>query len=123
MIGDAEDAIKEKTSTKAARLEDAADGKGDLEKTETVKSEDEATLSDTLGECKAKSAEFEKNQVTRSEEIKAIEQAMEILASPEVSGNAEKHLPTLLQLRKKSALLQVMSAPSSASNDAAQAKV
>lgn len=48
---------------------------------------------------------------------------MEILASPEVSGNAEKHLPTLLQLRKKSALLQVMSTESSVGVDAAQAKV
>merc|ERR1719333_348574 len=114
MIGDAEDAIKEKTAAKAGRLEDAADAKGDLDKTETVKAEDETTLSDTLGECKAKSTEYEKNQVTRSEEIKAIEQAMEILASPEVSGNAEKHLPTLLQLKKKSSLLQVMSSPSSA---------
>merc|ERR1719428_332351 len=37
MIGDAEDAIKEKTTAKAGRLEDAADAKGDLEKTEGVR--------------------------------------------------------------------------------------
>merc|ERR1719235_893083 len=90
-IKDAKDAIAEKTAAKAERLGFAADCKGELEKTQAVKAEDEKMLSDTKAECHAKSDEYEKNQVTRAEEVKAIEQAIAIMSSPEVSGNAEKH--------------------------------
>merc|ERR1719235_288042 len=82
---------------KAQRLADAADAKGELEKTEVLKAEDEKILMDTKAECHAKSDEYEKNQVTRADEIKAIEEAIKIMSSPEVSGNAEKHLPQLVQ--------------------------
>jgi len=51
------------------------------------------------------SEEFENNQVVRSEEIKAIEQATEILQSDAVSGNADKHLPSMIQLKKKGTAL------------------
>jgi len=103
--------IKEKTAAKAGRLEDAAAAKGDLEITETGLVEDEKALADANAECEAKSEEFEKNQVTRAAEIKAIETAIETLESDAVSGNAEKHLsrevsdaklgaePALAQLR------------------------
>jgi len=87
----------DKTATKAQRLEDAAVAKADLATTEAGKAEDEKKLADTLTACNAKSMEFEKNQVVRSEEIKAIEQAMQILQSDEVSGSADAHLPALLQ--------------------------
>merc|ERR1719158_2829590 len=96
-IKDAKDAIAEKTAAKAERLAFAADCKGELEKTQAVKAEDEKMLEDTKAECHAKSDEYEKNQVTRAEEVKAIEQAIAIMSSPEVSGNAEKHLPQLVQ--------------------------
>lgn len=99
-------AISTKTEAKAGRLTDAADAKGELEKTEAALAEDEKILSDTKSECATKSQEYEKNQVTRSDEVKAIEKATEILASPAVSGNAEKHLPTLVQ---KSSLVQLRS--------------
>merc|ERR1719424_2182027 len=90
-------ASKQKTSEKAARLEAAASAKGDLTVTQKTKADDEKTLEDTLTECHQKSEEFEKNQVLRKEEIDAIRKAHEILSSPEVSGNAEKYLPTLAQ--------------------------
>jgi uncharacterized protein YoxC len=102
----AEAAISEKTEAKAGRLGDAADAKGDLGKTSAALADDESVLSDTKAECAAKSQEYEKNQVTRSDEVKAIEQAIEILASPAVSGAAEKHLPTLVQ---KSSFAQLRS--------------
>jgi len=89
--------IAVKTIKKAERLSDAAEAKGELEITTAAKAEDENKLSDTKAECSARSDEFEKNQVLRAEEIKAITTAQKILASPEVSGNAEKHLPQLLQ--------------------------
>eukprot|EP00408_Alexandrium_pacificum_P022371 CAMPEP_0171197546 /NCGR_PEP_ID=MMETSP0790-20130122/22468_1 /TAXON_ID=2925 /ORGANISM="Alexandrium catenella, Strain OF101" /LENGTH=713 /DNA_ID=CAMNT_0011662793 /DNA_START=80 /DNA_END=2217 /DNA_ORIENTATION=- len=85
-----------KTKAKAARLDDAAVAKGDLQTTEATKAEDEKTLSDTTAECQARSEEFEKNQVTRAAEVKAIEQAVEILSSDAVSGNAATYLPAAL---------------------------
>ena len=60
------------------------------------KAEDEKTLAATLSECDARSREFENNQVVRSGEIKACEQAVGILRSDAVSGNADKHLPSAL---------------------------
>jgi len=104
-IKDANQDISTKTTSKAQRLEDAAGAKGDLETTTAGKMEDEKTLSDTKSECYARSDEFEKNQVTRAGEITAITKAMEILSSPAVSGNAGKHLPSLIQ--KATSLLQV----------------
>jgi len=89
--------IKSKTAAKAGRQSDAADAKGDLDTTTAGKVEDEKTLSDTKAECYSKSDEYEKNQVVRAGEIKAIEKAMEILQSDAVSGSAEKHLPSLVQ--------------------------
>jgi len=86
-----------KTSTKAQRAAAAAAAKGELESTRAAKAKDEQTLSDTLASCHAKSEEYEKNQVVRAEEVKAINQAVAILSSSEVSGTADKYLPTLVQ--------------------------
>jgi len=96
-IRDMQKSVAEKTEKKAERLADAAEAKGDLEITTAAKAEDETKLTDTNAECVARSQEYEENQVLRSEEIKAISTAQEILASPEVSGNAEKHLPQFVQ--------------------------
>merc|ERR1719265_1468664 len=98
LIRDAKDSIAKKTATKAERLESAAAAKGDLETTSASKAEDEKIFSDTKAECHMKSDEYEKNQNTRADEVEAIEKAMEIMASPAVSGNAAKHLPTLAQV-------------------------
>jgi uncharacterized coiled-coil DUF342 family protein len=117
LIRDAEDAIAKKTTTKAERLESAAVAKGDLETTSASKAEDEKILSDTKAECHMKSDEYEKNQNTRADEVKAIEKAMEIMASPSVSGNAAKHLPTLAQV----SLIQVREVGSGSGRAAAAA--
>merc|ERR1719476_813071 len=76
-----------------------------MKSTQDGLAEDEKTLADTLAACHARSEEYEKNQVLRAEEVKAIEQAMEILSSDEVSGTADKHLPTLAQV--SAALVQL----------------
>lgn len=85
-IKDMSNSITEKTEKKATRKSDAAEAKGDLEVTKQAKAEDEAKLSDTKAECSARADEYEKNQVIRSEELKAIMTAKDILSSPEVSG-------------------------------------
>merc|ERR1719316_1330626 len=89
--------IGEKTKMKAQRKEDEETALGDKESTETALATDEKVLTDTNSECSSASKEFEKNQVMRAEEIKAIETAVGILSSDEVAGNAEKHLPSLAQ--------------------------
>jgi len=91
------DSVDKKTSTKAKRLGDAADAKGDKAVAETTKASDEKTFSDTDGECKATSEDYENNQVTRAGEITAIKKAVEILSSDAVAGNAETHLPKFIQ--------------------------
>jgi len=117
LIRDAKDGIAKKTAEKASKLEFAAECKGELETTSATKAEDEKTLSDTKAECYAKSDEYEKNQKTRSDEVKAIEKAIEIMSSPAVSGNAEKHLPTLAQV----SLIQVRELGSGSTRAAAAA--
>merc|ERR1719262_2067938 len=66
-----ESAASEKTAAKAGRLEDKASGEGDLALTTKAKAEDETALQESVTECNARSQEYEQNQVTRAEEIKA----------------------------------------------------
>jgi len=86
--------VAKKTATKASTLAFAADCKGDKTNAEAVKADDEKTLEDTNTGCQQESKEFEKNQVTRAEEIKAINKAVEILGSGSVKGHAERYLPS-----------------------------
>merc|ERR1719230_193936 len=101
--------IKKKTATKAKRLEAAANAKSDKETAEASKAKEEEVLSDTNAECKQTSDEYEKNQVVRAGEIKALGEAIKIMSSDDVTGMGEKHLPASL-LQTKSALPQLRSA-------------
>merc|ERR1719160_1592708 len=64
--------------------------------------DDKKYLEDLTATCEQKASDFESRQQLRAEEIVAIEKAIEILSSEAVSGNAEKHLPGLLQTKKNS---------------------
>merc|ERR1719380_1295 len=101
-------AVKKKTAMKAKRLGDAATAKGDKATTETSKAKDEGVLSDTNAECRQTSDEYEKNQVVRAGEIKALTEAIKIMSSGDVSGMGDKHLPASL-LQTKTALAQLRS--------------
>merc|ERR1719443_1762758 len=102
-------AIKKKTALKAKRLGDAATAKGDKEVTEASKAKDEGVLSDTNAECQQTSDEYEKNQVVRGGEIKALEEAIKIMSSDDVTGMGDKHLPAALIQTTSSALAQLRS--------------
>jgi len=102
-------AIAKKTAMKGKRLGDAATAKGDKEVTEASKAKDESVLSDTNAECQQTSDEYEKNQVVRSGEIKALGEAIKIISSGDVSGMGGKHLPASLLQVKTSALAQLRS--------------
>lgn len=102
--------VTAKTTAKARRLQDASAAKAELEGTLASKADAEKKLRETLAECRRKSEEFEKNQVLRTEEIKAIKSALDILHSDAVSGTATAsliqrsmaHSTSLVQLRAES---------------------
>merc|ERR1711972_282504 len=87
----------EKAETKAKKLQAKADALGDLKDTTTTRDADVKYLADLTATCEQKASDFESRQQLRADEIVAIEKAIEIISSNAVSGNAEKHLPTLLQ--------------------------
>merc|ERR1719497_43854 len=87
----------EKSETKAKKLQAKADAEGDLRDTTTSRDADQTYLSDLTAICQKKASDFESRQQLRAEEIEAIMKAIEIISSAAVSGNAEKHLPTLIQ--------------------------
>merc|ERR1719454_2676635 len=101
--------IAKKTATKAKRLEDAANAKSEKAVTETSKAKDEQVLSDTNAECQQTSDDYEKNQVVRINEIKALEEAIKIISSEAVSGAGETYLPSDLLQTKATALPQLRS--------------
>eukprot|EP00746_Dinoflagellata_sp_MGD_P161180 gnl/MRDRNA2_/MRDRNA2_88229_c0_seq1.p1 gnl/MRDRNA2_/MRDRNA2_88229_c0~~gnl/MRDRNA2_/MRDRNA2_88229_c0_seq1.p1 ORF type:complete len:689 (-),score=206.35 gnl/MRDRNA2_/MRDRNA2_88229_c0_seq1:46-1953(-) len=104
-IENADAEIKRRTKISAERQQDQADAEQSLTQTTNDRQEDQTYLDDLTTLCMAKARDYEKRQAVRTEEIKTLTQAMEILGSSEVAGAAEKHLPTLVQLRKKSTFL------------------
>lgn len=95
-IEEATHSKEEKTAMKARRMEDAAKAKSDLKDTTKMRDEDEKYLSELTALAHQKSTDYETRQKLRAGEIEAIAKAIEILSSPAVSGNAEKHLPSAL---------------------------
>merc|ERR1719443_2480936 len=90
----AEKVMGRATVTKAEREPAAAEAKGELEQTTKDRDSDQ------------------ENQDLLAEEIEAIGKAIEILGSPEVSGNADKYLPGFVQ-KKVSAFPQLRAGSSS----------
>merc|ERR1719247_3262386 len=89
-IENSNDTIEEKKVNKARKEEKAAQNKKDLAATIQTKKDDEKTLSDMEVECEEKKLSYGEKQQLRTEEIEAINQAIKILQSGDVSGNAEK---------------------------------
>merc|ERR1712048_539853 len=87
----------EKAETKAKKLQAKADAQGDLKDTTTTRDADSKYLADLVATCEQKASDFESRQQLRADEIVAIEKAIEIISSGAVSGNADKHLPAMLQ--------------------------
>merc|ERR1711879_862537 len=81
------------------KLQAKADAEGDLKDTTTTRDADVKYLADLTATCEQKASDFESRQQLRADEIIAIEKAIEIISSNAVSGNADKHLPTLVQTK------------------------
>merc|ERR1719454_1169549 len=87
----------EKAEAKAKTLQAKADAEGDLKDTTTTRDADAKYLADLTATCEQKASDFESRQQLRADEIVAIEKAIEIISSGAVAGNADKHLPGLVQ--------------------------
>jgi len=94
-----------KAVSKAKKLQAKADATGDLKDTTATKDADSKYLADLTATCEQKASDFESRQQLRADEIVAIEKAIEIISSGAVSGNADKHLPAMVQ--KATALAQL----------------
>jgi len=87
----------EKAESKAKALQAKADAQGDLKDTTTTRDADSKYLADLTATCEQKASDFESRQQLRADEIVAVEKAIEIISSGAVAGNADKHLPSLVQ--------------------------
>jgi len=101
-IAQAQQDRDEKAETKAKKLQAKAEAKGDLAETTATRDADQKYLDDLTATCTQKAADFESRQTLRAEELVAIEKAIEIISSSEVSGAADTYLPTLAQVKKSS---------------------
>jgi len=118
--------VVQRPRARQKKLQAKADATGNLNDTTTTMNADKKYLADLSATCEQKAGDFESRQQLRADEIVAIEKAIEIISSGAVSGNADKHLPSMMQ--KGSSLAQFMTASSTQSQDrvakylAAQAK-
>jgi len=87
----------EKAEAKSKALQAKSDAEGDLTDTSTTLADDQKYMEDLVATCEQKASDFEDRQKLRADEIESIEKAMEIIGGAAVSGNADKHLPALLQ--------------------------
>jgi prefoldin subunit 5 len=108
-----------KAQEKATKLQKAAEEKGELSDTTSTRDSDQTYLDDLVSQCTQKSSDFESRQQLRTDELAAIDKAIEILSSGAVSGNSEKYLPSLAQTKAAVSFLQL----SSSSHNAAQKRV
>merc|ERR1711871_139105 len=97
--------INKKTKHRAQTQEAKSELEGDLAQTTADRDEDQKYLDDTVALCTQKTSDFESLQKLRTEEIGAISKAIEIIGSQAVKGSGEKHLPALMQIRKKATAL------------------
>merc|ERR1740117_2609631 len=120
-IKNAEASISTKSQAKSTDQQLVATRQGDLGDSVSTMAGDTKYVNDLSSTCSQKSNDFEARQKLRSEEVVAIEKAIEILSSDDVSGAAGKHLPALLQ-KKSSVLLQIQKSDSN-TNPSAQVRV
>merc|ERR1740117_2459132 len=98
----------EKTIQKESTAEAMARDKKERNQAMAGKAEDETTLKDTKSECFEKKASYESKQSLRSEEIEAIQKAVEILSDPEAMSGVGKSFAQAAT--KASAFAQFMDA-------------
>jgi hypothetical protein len=102
--------ISEKSKEKGSKTEQSADDERQLAATTNTKAASEKTLEVTSIECKEKGLSFDEKQQLRDEEMEAIAKAVEILSSPDVAGQHEKHLQLAQEQVSGASLAQLRAA-------------
>jgi predicted nucleic acid-binding Zn-ribbon protein len=102
--------ISEKSQEKGRKTEQKAEDEKLLAATTATKAQSEKTLATMTTECKEKGFSFDEKQQLREEEIEAIGKAVEILSSPEVAGQHEKHLQLAQERVGAASLVQLRAA-------------
>jgi len=92
----------EKAEEKAKKLQAKAEAEGQRQDTTATRDDDMKYLADVTATCEQKASDFADRTQLRADEIVALEKAIEILSGDSVSGNASKHLPTMLQTKAAS---------------------
>jgi len=88
--------VGEKSVQKENKAESLARSKKELNQVTASKKEDETTLKDLKSECFEKKLSYDDKQQLRSEEIEAVQKAIEILSDPEAMSGV-KHLNLVQQ--------------------------
>jgi len=96
-LEEAEQDNSEKAQLKSKKLQQKADAQGDIDDISKTKLVDEQYVSDLEATCAQKANEYGARQQLRMEEIKAIEQAIDIISSQAVSGSSKEYLHQMLQ--------------------------
>merc|ERR1719502_1147053 len=99
-----DDRATDKTVKKSEKKEEEAHDHSDVVALTNQKSEDEKYLAELLAQCESKSNDFESRAKLRQEELDALQEAIDIIDSKSVSGAADKHLPSFVQLKSSLAL-------------------
>merc|ERR1740130_2591065 len=105
-ISAAENEIDKKGLSKSENIEGSTDSSTLHGEVKTSRDEDQKYLTSLITTCQQKSADFKSRQTLRAEEIVAVEKAIEIISGGAVSGNADKHLPAMLQTSSSFAQLR-----------------
>jgi len=84
------------------------EAEGELASTKADLESDTKYLDDLKAECNVKANDFENRSKLRGDEIDALQKAVDILSSDDVSGAADKHLPSFVQ--RSSSFAQLRSA-------------
>jgi hypothetical protein len=96
----------DKSVTKAQKQEESAHDGSDEAALTKQKEEDERYLAELVAQCEQKSTDFDARSEMRTEELAAVQQAIDIIASKSVAGSADKHLPSMLQRAGRSLALR-----------------
>jgi len=107
-IADSNESVEKKTVQRQKRLGNAAKAEKELAATTASRDSDVQYLSDLKVECTEKSKSFTEKQQLAQDELEALGEAIRILGGDDVSGNASKHLPGLVQ--KGNSFVQIRSA-------------
>merc|ERR1719272_2476060 len=110
-----------KASTKGAKEKGSGEASAALTETTAVRDADAKYLADLKATCAQKTTDFEARQKLRGEELEAIDKAIEIIGGAAVSGAADTHLPSMVQLHDAPALAQLRSNEKQSSQVAAAA--